>query len=78
MTFYKFILTCGIIGVIGLPFVIIGAGHGLIEAMSINDYEAATRNIVFLLMHALFFVLSVLITWNRKFLKEYLEQKVSH
>jgi hypothetical protein len=72
MTFYKFVLICGIIGVVGLPFVIIGTSHGLIEAISINDYEGATKNIVYLLMHGLFFALSVLITWNRKFLKEHL------
>jgi hypothetical protein len=72
MTFYKFVLICGIIGVAGLPFIIIGTGHGLIEAISINDYEGATKNIVYLLMHGLFFVLSVLITWNRRFLKEHL------
>jgi formate hydrogenlyase subunit 3/multisubunit Na+/H+ antiporter MnhD subunit len=77
MTLYKFILACGIIGIVGLPFIIIGTSHGLIEAISINDYEGATKNIVFLLMHCLFFVLSVLITWNRKYLKEYLEPKAS-
>lgn len=77
MTFYKFVLTCGIIGLIGLPFVLIGAGHGLLEAISTGDYEGATQNMVNLLMHLLFFVLSVLITWKRKFLKEYLEQKPS-
>lgn len=73
MTFYRFVLICGIIGVIGLPFVLIGAGHGLIEAISTQDHEGATQNIVNLLMHGLFFVLSVFITWNRKVLKEYLE-----
>lgn len=77
MRLYKFVLVCGIIGVIGLPFVIVGAGHGLIEAISINDYEGATKNFVYLLMHFLFFALSVLITWNRKFLKEYLEPTAS-
>lgn len=77
MTFYKFVLTCGIIGVIGLPFVIIGTVHGFIEALSINDYEGAAQNIVYFLMHALFFALSVLITWNRDFLRKHLEPKES-
>lgn len=77
MTFYKFVLICGIIGVIGLPFVIIGTGHGLIEAISINDYEGVTQNIVYLVMHALFFGLSVLITWNHKLLKEHLTSETN-
>jgi hypothetical protein len=77
MTFYKFILTCGIIGILGLPLIIIGTVHGLVEAISINNYEGAAQNAVSFLMHGLFFVLSVLITWNRKILKEYLEPKRS-
>jgi hypothetical protein len=66
---YKWILVCGIIGILGLPFVIIGCAHGLYEAININSGEGVVTNFVFLIMHFAFFFLSVLIVWKREYVK---------